>query len=98
MRGTCQIATTDGDSRSEPCPFPAVILSTEPMGERESYLDARQVQEVLRDVDGELVHEGGRDVEAVHGVVEVQPEKRGQRKKKKKKKKALGQHQDQIED
>ena len=34
-------------------------------------LDLRQLQEVLRDVDGELVKEGRGDVEAIFDVVQV---------------------------
>lgn len=37
------------------------------------YLDVRQVHEVLGDVDDQLLHEGGGDVETVLGVVEGEP-------------------------
>ena len=48
----------------------ALALSS-PDSQDEGDLDLGQVHEVLGDVDGQLVQEGGRDVEALLDVVEV---------------------------
>ena len=64
MRGICR----------KPVPLLSKKILEREIGEREkSHLDAREVEEVLHDVDDELVHEGGGDVEVSHDVIHLQP-------------------------